>query len=434
MVLFPAKKTFYTTLGVLSVVVLSACGGGSNPEKEEHEKETINTLGRLSVSELNTPVVRMHDLDSASFDSTSFTLENVPSALYASPGGRYVMAPQRNNNQVQFIDGGIWQENHVDHFHDYKNSPRSIAWKLLGSSPTHFNLQAGKQGTFFMDGNQTTNPIQNAGVRLLSDASIAQGNTPASLDLNAPIHGFGAPMDNKLLVVHRAVDAPDSLPTHLRLYLRSGDKYTEDRLLNTRCNKMHGAANSGNFTAAGCEDGVLLAKHVSATTVVDSKVLTPIRIGTLSSHPKLTSQFIAIGSDGVAPAPVTTRFYAIDAEVNTFTEIKLNDWSLGKSRRAHEYDRTGTRFFVLDNLGNLTTVERKANAWVHLNVQAGVIPKMPAAAPWPTMVANGATDELYITDREARQIVVINSKTGQVSARKNLTYVPGTLTWTGINR
>lgn len=433
----PNKHSLLHLIGAFSVMALTACGGSSSDTKEvkkPHDSTTINTLGRLSISELNTATVRMHDLDSPNFDSTSFTLENVPSALYTSPGGRYVIAPQRNNNQVQFIDGGIWQEDHGDHLHDYKNTARSLTWKLLGSSPTHYNLQAGKQAVFFMDGNSTTTPIQNAGARLLTDTSIAAGNTPASMDLSAPIHGFGAPFDNKLLAVHRASDAPDSLPTHLRLYQRSGDKYTEDRLLSTRCNKMHGAANSGIFTAAGCDDGVLLAKHNGATTVVDSKVITPIRIGTLSSHPKLVGHFIAVGSDGAAPAPVTTRFYSIDAELGSSSEIKLKDWNTGSLRRAHEFDRTGTRLFVLDQLGNLISVQRQGNAWVHLNVQAAAIPKMPSAAPWPSMISNGATDEIYITDREALQIVVVNSKTGQVSARRNLNYVPSTLTWTGISR
>jgi hypothetical protein len=66
-----------------------------------------------------------------------------------------------------------------------------------------------------MDGNSAATPVQNAGVRLLTDASIGAGNTVASLDLSLPIHGLAEPVGDKLLAVSRAADAADTLPTHL---------------------------------------------------------------------------------------------------------------------------------------------------------------------------------------------------------------------------
>lgn len=49
-------------------------------------------------------------------------------------------------------------------------------------------------------------------------------------------------------------------------------------------------------------------------------------------------------------------------------------------------------------------------------------------------MANGAVDELYLSDPVAKQLVVLDSKTGAVKARRELGYVPSTLSWLGINR
>ncbi|MFN4115994.1 MAG: hypothetical protein ACK4F7_05765, partial [Inhella sp.] len=65
---------------------------------------------------------------------------------------------------------------------------------------------------------------------------------------------------------------------------------------------------------------------------------------------------------------------------------------------------------------------------------SGAIPAMPSAAPWPLIVANGAKDELYLTDPVARQLVVINSQTGAVITRRELGFIPSSAAWLGITR
>jgi hypothetical protein len=354
--------------------------------------------------------------------------------LYASPGGRYAVAVQRTQDLVQFVDGGIWQEDHVDHLHDYKEASKLMTFKLTGSKPTHYDVQEGKQAAFFMDGNATATPVQNAGVRLITESSIASGQVVASMDLSVPIHGLGEPVDNKLLTVSRAADAPDTLPTHLNLYQRSGSGYTLDRQLTTRCDGMHGSYSSGSYTVAGCLDGVLLVKHTSSTAVTDQKVTTPLRVGTLAGHPKLPGQFIGIASEGVAPAPVTTRFYAINGDAASSTELTPTGWTTGTVRRAHGFDRSGTRFYILDNAGTLIVFQRQGNAWVNAARISGAVPVMPTASHWPVITANGARDEIYITDPAGQKLVVLNSSTNAITARRDLGYVPSNAVWLGIKR
>lgn len=425
-------------LSLLAAALLAACGGGvDEPEKDDkHDSVTIATAGRLALAEQGSKTLRLHDLDSATAAvEASYTLEHEPAALYTSPRGRYALVVQRMQDQVQILDGGIWQEDHGDHLHDYKQGSRALAWKITGPRPTHYDVQAGKQAAFFMDGNATASPVQNAGVRLFTEASIAAGALVASTDLAAPIHGLGEPVDDKLLLVSRAADAPDTLPTHLNLHLRNGSGYSLVRQVATRCNGMHGSFSSGAYTVAGCLDGMLLVQHTGTTTVDDGRKLsTPLRVGTIAGHPRLPGQFIGIATEGAAPAPVTTRFYAVDGERARVSDFVPEGWSTGRVRRAHGFDRSGQRFFVLDDQGSLVVSERRNGAWAPLARVSGAIPRMPTAAPWPVLVANGAVDELYLSDPVAKQLVVLDSKTGAVKARRDLGYVPTVITWLGINR
>ena len=419
---------------VLLAALLTACGGGGGDDDHDHENTVIDPAGRLAVADAGSATLRLHDLDAAAAAPTTFTLAASPSALYASPGGRYAVAVQRTQDRVQFVDGGIWQEDHGDHLHDYKQAAALAGWTLTGSRPTHYDVQPGQQAAFFMDGDAAATPAVNAGVRLITDASIAAGRTVAALDLPLPIHGLAEPVGDKLLTVARATDAPDTLPTHLVLYRRDGSGYVRDRELPTRCDGMHGSASSGAWSIVGCIDGMLLVQHTGATTVSERKLATALRVGTLAGHPKLPGHFVGIATEGTAPAPVTTRFYAVDAAAGSVLPLQPTGWADGSIRRAHAFDRSGTRLLLLDQQGTLSVVQRQGNAWGTTTRVAGVIPAMPTAAPWPAIAVNGARDEVYLTDPVARQLVVFNTQTLAVTARRNLDHVPSAVVWLGIDR
>jgi hypothetical protein len=417
-----------------AALALAACGGGVPAEDEhEHENVFIDTAGRLAVAEVGSATLRILDLDSRTVEA-SYTMDNEPSAVYASPGGRYAVVVQRTQDRVQFVDGGIWQEDHGDHLHDYRQSSRLLSWRLTGPRPTHYDVQAGVQAAFFLDGNASATPPQNAGVRLLTDASIGSGQTLATIDLSFPIHGLAEPVGQKLLTVARAADAPDTLPTHLVLYRRSGATWTPARQLPTRCDGMHGSFSSGSHTVVGCLGGMLRVRHLSATDTDDGAfIATASRVGTVAGHPRLPDHFIGIGNDGTAPNQ-TTRFFALDAASGTAAEFVPQGWTTGRLRRAHTFDRSGSRFFILDDQGTLLVMQRAGSGWTTVAHLPGTVPSMPTAAPWPAFAANGARDEVYLTDRVARQLIVLNAATGAVIERRNLGFEPGTLAWMGITR
>jgi hypothetical protein len=131
---------------------------------------------------------------------------------------------------------------------------------------------------------------------------------------------------------------------------------------------------------------------------------------------------------------VTTRFYALNADAGTVADFTPQGWQNGRVRRAHGFDRSGQRLFILDDQGTLISAQQQGGAWASLARTTGAIATMPSAAPWPTITANGAKDELYITDPVAKQLVVVNSQNGAVLARRDLGFVPSSVVWLGITR
>lgn len=431
--MIPPKKTRWLVPVLLSAaIVLSACGGGGHEDDHHHDDEYhVDTAGRLVIAESGAASVSVYDLDSNEVHATH-TLTSPASALYTSPGGRYAVALQQNQDVVQFVDGGIWQEDHGDHMHDYKRDSNMMAWTLTGPRPTHFDVQPGNQAAIFMDGRGDAVPPQYSAVRVISDASIASGAVVAGLELDYAVHGLAEPRNDVLLVAFRAPDAPDALPTHLNVFRRSGANYTFESQLPTRCERMHGSYGSGNYTAAGCADGVLLATH-GASGPTSGKVATPIRVSTIAGHPLQPDGFIAIGNDG-AGASATTRFFTIDAAAGTSAEFTPTGWTTGTLRRAHGFDHSGQTFFILDSAGDLHAMRISGGAWTTAGKIAAAIPTMPAAAPFPSLTVNAATDEVYLSDPVAHQVVVIDSQSLQVKRRIDLGFSPSYLAWVGIAR
>lgn len=420
-------------LALATALLLAACGSSDGDQDHDHQADTIDSAGRLAVFDAVSPAVRIHDLDQALAVEATHATDHPASAIYASPKQRYAVLYQASGNQIQFVDGGLWQEDHGDHLHDYRQASRPMSWRLAGPRPSHYNLQAGRQAAIFMDGDAGAS--RNAAIHLIDDAGIARGEALASTELTLPIHGLAVPLDDQLVTVGRAADAADASPTQLERYRRSGATFVRESELPVRCNRLHGAFDNGSALAVGCADGVLLARHVTAGGVDDGvKVATPIRVSTIAGHPRLVDQFIGFGTDGVAPAPVTTRFFTIDATAATATELVPEGWEAGRLRRAHGFDRSGQRFYLLDDLGTLHVFERRGAGWAQLARTAQAVPAMPTAAPWPAFSANSARDEVYLTDPQARQLVTVDAATGAVRSRQDLGYVPGGLTWLGIAR
>ncbi|RQO79927.1 hypothetical protein [Acidovorax sp. FJL06] len=414
-------------LALSLVLALAGCGGGNSggSSNDRHGSVKIDTAGRLAIAEDAGATLRIYDLDSASVVS-NFPLANPPSALYASPGGRYALAFQRPQDTVQIADAGVWQEDHGDHLHDYKAAPKMLDFRINGPQPTHYDNRAG-QASIFMDGRA---PSTVASAVVFNDADLGAGRVGAGIGFAQPMHGFAEPNGSFLVATYRAPDATGA--TQAEVYSRQGAQYTFVRRLDLPCPAMHGSFTRGNTTVAGCADGVLAISPQATGTGAPAatKIATATGVSTVAGHAQW-ARFIGMGNAGT---PSTTRFYDIDTAAGTATAISIAGWTEGRLRRAHGFDRAGRYFFVLDDAGTLHALERGASGWTSRKSIAGAIPAAPAAAPFPSLVANEARDEVYLSDPGARQLVAINTATLEVARRTNLDFRPTALAWLGIAR
>lgn len=414
-------------LAVLSgcALVLAGCGGGG---EDAHRDFFIDTKGRLAVADQNSNVLRVIDLDSNQ-SAGSFTLANPPSALHASPGGRYVVAVQRTHNRVQFVDGGVWQEDHGDHLHDYKNPARMTAFQIEGPRPTHYDDRHGR-ASIFMDG-VAGPPLEPSRAVLFDDEAIGRGRLLASLPpLPYAVHGFAEPNGDVLVVTHRSADAVDTLPNYLHVWRRSGETFVKAQELPTRCDRMHGSYTRLTLTVAGCADSVVFVRRDASGNFTSQAVVTGKRVSLVAGHPK-QPRMIGTGSVGT---PTTSHFFDLDPDTARASEIRIEGWSDGLVRRAHAFDRQGRQFFVLDSQGRIHVLEFSAGSWRLKKRLDGVIPNMPTAAPFPAFAVNGAKDELYVSDPTGRAIVTIDTAALEVRSRSALDFAPLTIAWTGITR
>lgn len=418
----PFSKPRLHLLAALSSLLLAACGGGSGGGDDDHDEALrIDSAGRLALIEANSPSLRLYELDSASVLS-SFALANTPSAVYASPGHRHALAVQRTQDLVQIADGGLWQEDHVDHLHDYKQAPKLLAARISGARPTHYETHEGR-AAFFMDGVAAEN--RSAQVQVFNEAAIASGTPESSLTLPLAMHGTAEPRGNFLLSTWRATDAASTLPSHVELYRRNGSSWQFVQRFDTPCPDLHGSFSNKDHSAFGCSDGVLLVTQ-SGESFTARKLANPAdmpanaRIGTVIGHSQLTT-LVGLASPGLV--------YEIDPVAGGLKKIA---WAEGRTRRAHAFDRQGGKLMLLDDLGTLHLLDARRQ-WAAIKSLAAV-PAMPTAAPFPSMATSQARDEAWISDPLGRQLLPVDTAAATLRPALKLDFAPAGLAWLGIKR
>lgn len=401
-------------------LALVACGGGSDEGIHDHEHTNIETGGRLVLIEKDSPAARVYELDTRNVLQT-FTLANPPSAIYASPGKRYAMALQRTEGVTQVIDGGIWQEDHGDHLHDYRQAPQLSAFTIMGPRPTHYETHDALS-LVFLDGSAEAG--QNAGVRIFSDTSLGKGALEASLDLPIAMHGTAEPRGNYLLTTHRPPETTGTLPTQVDLYRRDGAGYAFVQRFEEPCPGLHGSFSNHDHSVFGCIDGVLVVTQQGETFTARKIANLPdipadVRIGTIAGHHERPTM-VGIASPG--------HLFEIDPAAGTMKRIA---WAEGRTRRAHTFDREGANFLVVDDLGVTHVLD--ATQGFALRSSIATVSTMPAVAPFPAIAASGAQDKAFVTDPVGRAIAVVDLATLQVSEQLALDFSPSGLTWLGYS-
>jgi WD40 repeat protein len=405
---------------VLTTALINACGGGSSSsDEQDHSDTAIDTAGRLAIYNQDDNAVHIWDLDTnTALDS--FPLIGGAPLLYSSPDHRYAVVVQRADNQVSFIDSGLYTEDHGDHLHDYAENPRALEFTLEGSRPTHYTHYEHTAVVFF-DGETGV----NSSVQIFSDSSIGAGTLVAELVLDNNMHGVAKLIDDQLFVTYRDASITDTtLPSAVERYQLSGSELTLQERYEEACPLLHGSAVTDEFITFGCSDGVL-AIDLSADDYVAFKLPNPEsllagnRIGTLVSHDAV-DHFVGIAGN---------QFFVIDANspLDAYQELTLPE---GVSRIAYGFNVDGHIFYILGNDGILYLYEVDAD-WNALT-PVMVTDAVEEGDSNPAITVSAAEDRLFVLNTNGQQIIEVSSEDGAVIRTIDLGFTATRLVWLGL--
>lgn len=426
------------TLSSLTLVLVSSllggCGGSDTTivEREpipieddhNHDHDEEISLGRLLISTKDQAKVSVVDINEKAVVH-EVTVSEAPSAIYASPTNRYGFVVQRTADRVDVIDGGLWQEDHADHLHDYKQAPKQMAFSANKTRPTHFT-GTDKQTAIFFDGNgETASP---ASVGVFTEADIANNTAGTILEYATHMHGAAQARGDYLLSTLRDATATSTLPDRVAVYHAHNGYFVDETILDKTCPGLHGSAQNENHISFGCTDGVLVITQ-SGTTFTANKIANPAsftgtaRIGTVLGDDSV-DEFVGIAAG---------QFFVIDTNTNSLTPINWIDTSTVPAPTANSYGFAddGELFVILDNQGGITILN--SNDWsvkARVKAIASNLAALPAGSKFELSLTPGHM--AYVSDPIANQIKQIDLDKAVVSDTIQLSFIPHKLSWLGI--
>ncbi len=417
----------------IASAILAGCGDATTNivEKEPivipdpHPPVATVAKGRLLVSDKNSAVVSVYDLDRSELIS-QFQLINTPDAVYPSPGQRYAFVVQRATDRVQLVDGGQWLEDHGDHLHPYSEQPKLMSFQLNGSRPTHVQSNSSTTAVF-MDGDAASKTP--AAVVTVNEANISADKKDLPLlQYDTHMHGAAQPRGDQLISTIRDAASSDILPDKVGLYSQTAGKFSLSQTFTPTCPRLHGSAQNKGFIGFGCADGMLMIAQsgttYSATKIANVADITGTnRIDTVEGHDD-AAHFV-----GLAGALV----FAVDPKSNTMSKI---DWQAPANAAIVGYGFTAKakHFVLLDNQGYLTVLNYSGSAFTLAGkVQvASDVAAMPTGSSLQLSLA-GSEYRAYVSNPLSKAVVAVDLAKLQVTSTLQLNYTPHKLSWLGIS-
>ncbi len=384
----------------------------------DHDNHTDELAkGRLAIADAEQAIVHIFDLENNSLVD-SINLTNPAEYLYSSPEYRYAVAVQRSFDTVEFIDGGLWQEAHGDHFDQYTQTPELTSFSLLDVKPTHV-VPRGEQVAIFFDGNKDTGA--NAALSLLSDESITEEKIIAHHEFSTYMHGTAEIRGEFVLTTLRESDSESSLPSQVAVLEVHGDHFHQEQVFEEKCPALHGSFQTENHIAFACGDGVLAIEQQD-NLFTAHKIANPaempegVRIGSLKGSAESN---IMIGSSRAG-------FFLVDLATQQITPF---DWQAEETLTSISYgfDGHNEHMLILDSSGQLNVFSAE-NDW-QLDKRIPVFNSLAADAK-PIIIASKAHELIYVINEQ--EVTEIDLHQEAVIGHFDLNFTPGKAAWLGV--
>lgn len=423
-------KTFHLKPIIIAcALALTGCGNSETniteiestvdpvESEEGHDHAGEVGEGRLAIADAEQALIHIFDLEDNSLVE-SLAITNPADYLYASPERRYAVAVQRSFDTVEFIDGGVWQELHGDHYDQHVDEPVLTSFTLTDVKPTHYVPRGDKVAVFF-DGNKDTG--DNAGISLLSDESIGEEMVIAEHHFDTYMHGTAEIRGDFVLTTLRDSEAESSLPDKVAVLEVHGDHFHQEQVFDTTCPALHGSFQTDDYIAFACGDGVLAIKQENSVFTAQ-KIANPAeitdgsRIGTLKGSEESNVMIGKAGAD----------FFLVDL-VNQ--NIAPFEWQqeAGAVSVTDGFDGHNEHLLILDNDGHLNVYSAESDWQFEMAIE--VFEPLGNNAK-PMIIASKAHEVIYIIN--GQEVTAVDLHDGEVTGHFDLDFVPGNAAWLGV--
>ena len=402
-------------------------------DHDDHEDEEDHAvMGRLLIADGVLPYLSVLDLATEDLEQDSIRVAAPAASLYTSPSGRFAFAVARGpgdaDDRVHILDGGVYLEEHGDHFDLVTDPVSKLTLETADERPSHVSRHSGWTSIFHDASGRVALFEEHDLVEELNDYE------PLWLDAG-PQHGASIVLGEGYVMVtsnnpdYPSVAGTSGLPLGAEVWTLEGDPVYDGA--SRACPGLHGEAVSSHGVAFGCTGGVLFI-HAHFGEYEDSFISNPddmnpaARIGTLWGHDD-SEYFYGSASyrqDGVS---LNGGFWMIDTEDGEDGAMSLVLPATDEKRVLDAaFDAHGEELFVLtyDGLLNVIHAEHGEVEETHELVEAF------DSDTSPSFIVVG--DMLYLSDRADGHIIAFSLEHGEIEHEWEIDGEPRDLAFVGL--
>jgi len=229
--------------------------GGDDHAMEHEDEHGAELAGRLLVGDGETGALSVIDLETGHVHQDEFDLGSRAGRIYPTKSGRFAVAVSSDANAVNVIDGGMYLEEHGDHFDMVERDVSLLGIDLAGDRPVHMYV-GGEWATVYYDG--------SGDFLLINEHELEEeGSSYVPITMNAGAqHGAVIPLEDDLFAV--SLQHPDYADNPEEYGLPIGAEIwdLDGNVLHSAegCPDLHGDAGNGHMAVFGCTGGVLMVE------------------------------------------------------------------------------------------------------------------------------------------------------------------------------
>ena len=361
-----------------------------------HEEAAVELEGRLLIGDGETGAMSVIELESGEVHQGEFDLGSRAGRIYATHSGRYAIAVSSDANTAHVFDGGIYLEEHGDHFDLVHSDISRLGFDLSGDRPVHMYV-GGEWATIYYDG--------SGDMALINEHELEHDGasyTPTVLNAG-PQHGAAIPIEGDLFAV--TIQHPDyaSNPEEYRLPIGAEIWDLDGNALHRAegCPDLHGDAGNGHMAVFGCTGGVL-AVEVHDGHYEDIFVAAPegspedFRLTSVWGYHGL-DHFFALGS--------AVGLYVVEPEEGEMHQLIPATDSLRPIQVALSYD--GELLLVVMSDGELRMYE--AHDLDLLASASGFLSDEIDPGFWARPHIATAPGHIFVTDSAAGEVIALDA-------------------------